>query len=187
MATISKPTTFSDGTVPTAAQFNGDFDTIYNEFNGGITNANISPTAAIAESKLAFNTSTGHDHDGVDSKLISVNRAFTWFIEGTQVTGTNLGPRYIVPQNMTIVKAWAIARTGPTGADIIVDINKNGSTIWSTQANRLKIVDGQTTGNTTTFNTTALSAGDYLDFDIDQVGSSVGGVDITIVLECSQP
>lgn len=187
MAVITKPTTHVDGTVPTAAQFNGNFDTIYNEFNGSISNANISASAAIAESKLAFNTSTGHDHDGVDSKLISVNRGFVWYASGTLTTGTNNGPRYVVPQALTILKVWLIVRTAPTGAAILIDINKNGSTIWSSQANRGTIAIAATAGNQTTFNTTALAAGDYLDLDIDQVGSTVAGVDLTIVLECSQP
>jgi len=39
--------------------------------NGGITNANIASGAAIVESKIAFNITTGHDHDGVNSKEVS--------------------------------------------------------------------------------------------------------------------
>lgn len=187
MGLISPPTTLVDNTIPTAAQFNGDFTTIYNEFNGNITNANISASAAIAESKLAFNTSTGHSHNGSDSKLISVNRAFAWHISGTLGTGTNNGPRYVAPQALTIVKVWLIVRTAPTGAAILIDINKNGSTIWSSQGNRATIAISGTTGNTTTFNTTALAAGDYLDLDLDQVGSTIAGVDLTVVLETSQP
>lgn len=187
MGVIVKPTNFVDNTIPTASQFNGDFDTIYSEFNGNITNANVSASAAIAESKIAFNTSTGHSHNGSDSKLISVNRAFSWYVSGTLVTGTNNGPRYVAPQALTIVKVWLIVRTAPTGADLTIDIHKNGTTIWSTQGNRAKVVAGATTGNTTTFNTTALAAGDYLDLDIDVVGSSVAGVDLTVVLETSQP
>ncbi len=35
--------------------------------NGGITNANISGSAGVVESKLTFDTSTGHSHDGTDS------------------------------------------------------------------------------------------------------------------------
>ena len=50
MGVITKPTTHVDGTIPTAAQFNGNFDTIYSEFNGSIENANIASDAAIAES-----------------------------------------------------------------------------------------------------------------------------------------
>lgn len=118
---------------------------------------------------------------------LTINRAFSWYISGTLTTGTNYGARYIVPQAMTIVKCWLIVRTACTGAAILIDINKNGTTIWSTQGNRATIAATGTTGNTTTFDVTALVAGDYLDLDIDQVGSTVAGVDLTVVLETSQP
>jgi hypothetical protein len=72
MGVITKPTTHADGTVPTAAQFNSNFDTIYTEFNGNIENANIKAGAAIAESKLALDVTSGHDHDGVNSKAITI-------------------------------------------------------------------------------------------------------------------
>lgn len=36
-----------------------------------IVNADISSSAAIAESKVNFNTSSGHDHDGSDSKRLT--------------------------------------------------------------------------------------------------------------------
>lgn len=99
-------------------------------------------------------------------------------------TGTNLTFQVIMPSAGKILKAWAKATTGPTGADLIFDINLNGSTIWSTQANRLKIVAGATTGNTTTFNTTTFAAGDLFTIDIDQVGSTIAGQDITVMLFC---
>jgi hypothetical protein len=187
MGTVTKSTTFVDGTVPTASQFNGDFDTIYNEFNGSIENANIDASAGISESKISFDTTAGHDHDGTDSKKISLYRAFVWYVSGTLVTGTSVGARYVAPQNLTITKCWLSARTAPTGSAILVDINLNGTTIWATQANRATITAGSTTGNTTTFDTTAITAGQYLDLDIDQVGSTIAGVDLTIVLECTQP
>jgi hypothetical protein len=41
--------------------------------DGTIVNADINASAAIAESKVAFNTTSGHDHDGTDSKAITVN------------------------------------------------------------------------------------------------------------------
>ena len=53
MATITLPTTFVDNTVPTASQFNGNFNAIANDYNGGITNVNISGSANIAASKIA--------------------------------------------------------------------------------------------------------------------------------------
>lgn len=53
MSIISKPYTFSAGTVIVAAEHNSNFDTIYSDYNGNITNANISASAAIVDTKLA--------------------------------------------------------------------------------------------------------------------------------------
>lgn len=52
MALISKPYTFSAGATIIASEHNSNFDTIYSEFNGSISNTNISSGAAIAYSKL---------------------------------------------------------------------------------------------------------------------------------------
>lgn len=187
MASTSRVKTWISGDTLTAADLNAEFDNLLTGGINNIANANIASGAAIAESKVTFSGS-GHGHSGgSDGKLITVNRGFAWFVSGTLVTGTNNGPRYIAPQALTIVKVWLIVRTAPTGAAILIDINKNGSTIWSTQGNRATIAAAGTAGNTTTFNTTSLAAGDYLDLDLDQVGSTVAGVDLTVVLETTQP
>lgn len=52
MGLITDPYTFVDGDPIVASQPNERFDTIYNEFNGNIDNANIKTGAAIALSKL---------------------------------------------------------------------------------------------------------------------------------------
>ena len=98
---------------------------------------------------------------------------------------TNITPPMIVTQSMTVIKAYARAINGPTGADLIFDINKNGTTIWSTQENRLTISAGGNSGTQTSFNTTSLSEGDYLTIDVDQIGSTVGGSNIVVALKCS--
>lgn len=53
MTLITKDFTFSAGAVITASEHNANFDEIYNDYNGSITNANISATAAIVDTKLA--------------------------------------------------------------------------------------------------------------------------------------
>ncbi len=53
MATISKPNTFSAGATIVASEHNDNFDTIYDDYNGNITNANISDSAAISDTKFA--------------------------------------------------------------------------------------------------------------------------------------
>ena len=54
MALVTKPNTFVDGATIYASEHNDNFDGIYNDYNGNITNANISATANIDESKIAF-------------------------------------------------------------------------------------------------------------------------------------
>lgn len=53
MGLIAVPNTFSAGELIIAAEHNQNFTTIYSEFNGNISNANISDTAAIVDTKLA--------------------------------------------------------------------------------------------------------------------------------------
>lgn len=104
-------------------------------------------------------------------------------------TGTKMTTMIIMPWPGKIVKAWAIADTAPTGADLIFDINKGDGTtqtsIWNaTQANRLKITAGNKTGNQTSFDTTTFAAGDVFSIDVDQVGSTVAGQDVGVVVAC---
>lgn len=53
MSLINKPYTFTVGATIVASEHNSNFDTIYSDYNGNITNDNISGSAAISDSKLA--------------------------------------------------------------------------------------------------------------------------------------
>lgn len=53
MGLVSKTYTFSSGAIILASEHNTNFDTLYTLVNGNIDNANISASAAIADSKLA--------------------------------------------------------------------------------------------------------------------------------------
>lgn len=100
-------------------------------------------------------------------------------------TGTNKSNVLIVPANATVVKCWIYAKTAPTGSSLICDILDNGTSIWAaTPANRITLPSGQNTASQTAFDTTTLVAGDILTCDIDQVGSTIAGQDITIQLVC---
>jgi hypothetical protein len=72
--------------------------------------------------------------------------------------------------------------TPPVGAAIICDINKNGATIFTNQAHRPTIPDGQTVGSTTAPDIVNFAAGDYITIDVDQVGSSSAGANLEINL-----
>ena len=84
--------------------------------------------------------------------------------------------------NYTIETVRASVGTAPTGAALIVDVNKNGTTIYTTQSARPQIAAGanSATGNSPAVATFA--AGDYFTVDIDQVGSTVPGSDLTVTV-----
>jgi hypothetical protein len=72
--------------------------------------------------------------------------------------------------------------TAPSGGSIIVDVNINGTTIFSTQANRPTITTGtNTSGKVTNYNTASISDGSYFTVDIDAVS---GGADLTVQVLC---
>ena len=98
-------------------------------------------------------------------------------------TGTGVA-QFIALRACTFMGSRATSGVGkaPTGADIILDVNLNGTTMYSTQANRPKVTAGSTYGAFATPNTTAIAAGDLITIDVDQVGSTLPGGVVTIVL-----
>jgi hypothetical protein len=120
------------------------------------------------------------------SSVDTNTRLFTFVLHrGDNATvGANKTNKLIADKSYTINKVYAYATTGPTGTALIFDVNLNGSTIWSTQGNRIQIAAGANYGTQTSFNTTSLIEGDILSIDIDQIGSIIAGSDITVILRC---
>jgi len=85
-------------------------------------------------------------------------------------------------QTLTFISVRASVDTAPTGQSILCDVNVDGTTIWSTQANRVAVAAAANTGESTTFNTTTIADGSYLTVDIDQVGSGTAGADLTVTV-----
>ncbi len=81
-----------------------------------------------------------------------------------------------------IISILAYVRTAPTGATLIFDINKNGTTIYTTQSNRPTIAVSTNSVAASVPDVTTLSQDDRLDLDADQVGSSVAGADATVIV-----
>jgi hypothetical protein len=95
-------------------------------------------------------------------------------------TGTGAS-RFLFPFAATVIGVTAAVGTAPTGASIIVDVNRNGTTIFTTQANRPTIVAAaNATASEAVPDVTAVASGDYLTVDRDQVGSATPGSDLTV-------
>ena len=103
-------------------------------------------------------------------------------VPGVLTTGVGRG-RFYAPHDLTILNVRAYLGTAPVGASVIVDVNKNGSTIFTTQANRPTITAGNNYDASSVPAITALSTGDYVTIDIDQVGTTTAGSDLSVQLE----
>jgi len=87
-----------------------------------------------------------------------------------------------MPSSATVTRVRASVSQAPVGASIIVDVNLNGTTIFTTQANRPTILAAGFT-DTSIPDVTSVVAGDYLTIDIDQVGSTTPGSNLTVQVE----
>ncbi len=59
MGLVTKPFTFTNGATIIASEHNSNFDVLYSEVNGNLSNANISGSAGIIDSKLATISTAG--------------------------------------------------------------------------------------------------------------------------------
>lgn len=115
---------------------------------------------------------------------LTINRAFGFYISGYPTVANDLSWTPVAPQAMTCVKTWAACKTAPTGADLILSIyNVTQAAVVGT----VTIAASATTGNSTSYTTSAITAGDVLRLDVTQIGSTVAGADISVVLETTQP
>lgn len=107
---------------------------------------------------------------------------FVYTIGGTLSAGTDLAPHVRPSGDFVISSVFIEAKTAPTGSAIIVDVNVNGTTIFSNQANRPQISALALTGTSGNPSTTELSLNDNITIDVDQVGSTNAGADLTVLV-----
>ena len=87
----------------------------------------------------------------------------------------------LMPSAATISYVKVYSDTAPVGSDLIVDVNKNGVTIFTVQSKRPQVADGSNADNSDTPDIVALVEDDRVSVDIDQIGSgTAGGNDLLI-------
>jgi hypothetical protein len=101
-------------------------------------------------------------------------------------TGTNLTNPYIVTAPGQLTACYIDAKTVPTGASLIIDINRNGTTIFPGSPKLVFPDGGSGPIKTNVFAQTALAELDVLTVDIDQVGSTDAGQDVSAVCVIQQ-
>ena len=104
---------------------------------------------------------------------ITAPRMLTYEWNGILFVSTGSMPLYNQLGNAyTFQHVFLSAGQAPTDASIIVDVNKNGSSIFNTKPS---IGAGAVTGSSADFSVTTWNPGDLLTVDIDQIGSGTAG------------
>jgi len=87
-------------------------------------------------------------------------------------------------RTLTVDAVYASIGTAPTGSSLIVDVKKNGTTLFTTTGNRPTISASGFVSTTTLPDVRTVADGDYLTFDVLQVGSTIKGsyLNITVML-----
>ncbi len=81
----------------------------------------------------------------------------------------------------TIRSCYAGVGTAPLTTGILIDINIDGTTIFTNQSNRITITAGETLGIGGA-QVTAIPFGGIVTIDIDQIGTGTVGADLSVVI-----
>lgn len=118
------------------------------------------------------------------TKTAAGGTIYTFSVTGN-VSVASGAARLYPPEDVSIVSVRASLGLAPAGSLVIVDVNKNGTTIFTTQANRPAIAAGGHVSAQKTSDVTALTTADYLTVDVDQIGSTTPGAHLTVIVECT--
>lgn len=123
-------------------------------------------------------------------------RPFTWQLaisnnaSANLVVQTDATPWIVCSKAGNFVRWDAVCQTQPTGSSIILDVllsTNGGSTftsLWATNtSNKPSISASTSTGSGTSFDTTSFSAGNVLQLNVVQVGSTVPGSNVTLIID----
>lgn len=117
---------------------------------------------------------------GADFKLGTVPLVFS--ASGVLTTRTGKSRVQLLGSGL-IVAVKGYLDTAATGATTFkVDVNKNGTTIYGTQNNRPTWTASAQAATVGAHSVTTFADGDTLSVDVDAIGSTVAGSDLTVTV-----
>jgi hypothetical protein len=150
-------------------------------------NSHASPDTDSASSALHHTLGTGANQAAAGNHAHTLTFSLPAYSKQGALTVTTGTFRLPIDGTYTIVGTRLMVGTAPTGASLIIDVNKNGTTIYTTQGNRPTIAASANAGGPGSApDVTSLAAGDYLTVDVDQIGSGTAGSDLTVVVIVSK-
>lgn len=113
---------------------------------------------------------------------LSNRNVHQYIVDGNAATATAVPIALQVGSGRIVAVQASVLTTAPTGASIIVDVNINGTTAFTTQANRPTIAATEFDSTSVLPDVTALADSDIITVDVDQVGSTLPGTDLLVAV-----
>ncbi len=88
---------------------------------------------------------------------------------------------WVAPVDFTLRDATGLVNTAPVGSSLIADVRVDGVSVFAQQADMVVIAAGQTLDTSAKVDA-LVTAGSVLTFEVEQIGSTTPGADLTIVL-----
>jgi hypothetical protein len=113
----------------------------------------------------------------IQTFIVSLSDEYDFIVADTNVAS------FRVPFAITLQEVRASLTVQPTGSEVIVDINKNGTSILSTKLTIDALEKTSVTASVpAVISDTSLEDDDEITFDIDQIGSSFAGKGLKVTL-----
>ena len=143
-------------------------------FSGIFSNTNTADRTYTLPDTTGTVALTSTDTKQQETFVISMSDETTALTTGIKAT-------FYMPYAFTITEVQASVTTAPTDATLIVDIHEAGTTIMAT--NKLDILTTATLDDgTATVSDTTIAADAKLEFEIDQIGSTVAGAGLKVTI-----
>lgn len=182
MATAAVTNTFVDATTIEAGDFNANFSDLVTFLNGSVLHLDGSKTMSgnlvMGSNRITGLAAPTADSDGA-RRLDGDVGVITFTHTGELVVGTGAF-RFYLPYNITITEVEAAVGVAATGAAVLVDVNVDGTTIFTTQSNRPSITASAFVASSTTIEDASHTDGQYITVDIDQIGSTLPGENLVV-------
>lgn len=103
-------------------------------------------------------------------------QVFTFYRDGIQTVGNNIAEQITFAENMRIVRLFARVKLGPAGSSLIARVRWNGATT----VGNITIPSGQTASGVSLSSLILIPAGQWIEADVTQIGSSGAGGSLTV-------
>lgn len=187
MSTITLPYDINNGDSLDADKVMANENAIVTEYNATVgalsgdvvatTDVQTLTNKTLTSPKLNENvalTATSTEINLLHGKTaLTINRAFTWYLDGTSIVADEVGAKFIVPQDMTVSKIMTKTVSGTATVRVQKDTTDVDASISVTSS----------IASETSITSAALTSGQILTLDITAASSCVG---LTVCVECIQ-